>query len=198
MARVTSLYFTAQATRPVTHNQNTPPGPPSVSYTHLDVYKRQANGYAAAGSYENGRTVDSIGGGACQICTTLYNAVLLSELEVTQRQNHSMTVAYVDPSADAAIAGTYKDLKFVNNYETPIYIEGAVNGGKLSFTIYGKETRPANRTIKYVSETLGVTDPGEPIVKVDASLAPGARVTEQSSHRGLRSRLWKYCLLYTS
>ena len=151
-----------------------------------------ANGYAAAGSYENGRTVDSIGGGACQICTTLYNAVLLSELEVTQRQNHSMTVAYVDPSADAAIAGTYKDLKFVNNYETPIYIEGAVNGGKLSFTIYGKETRPANRTIKYVSETLGVTDPGEPIVKVDASLAPGARVTEQSSHRGLRSRLWKY------
>ena len=59
-----------------------------------------ANGYAAAGSYENGRTVDSIGGGACQICTTLYNAVLLSELEVTQRQNHSMTVAYVDPSAD--------------------------------------------------------------------------------------------------
>ena len=78
-----------------------------------------------------------------RICTTLYNAVLLSELEVTQRQNHSMTVAYVDPSADAAIAGTYKDLKFVNNYETPIYIEGAVNGGKLSFTIYGKETRPA-------------------------------------------------------
>ena len=67
-----------------------------------------------------------------------------------------------------------------------------MNGGKLSFTIYGKETRPANRTIKYVSETLGVTDPGEPIVKVDASLAPGARVTEQSSHRGLRSRLWKY------
>ena len=61
--------------------------------------------------------------------------------------------------------------------------------GKLSFTIYGKETRPANRTSKYVSETLGVTDPGEPIVKVDASLAPGARVTEQSSHS---------CLLYTS
>lgn len=167
------------------------PGEEFSAYVWMTPFTT-ANGYAAAASYENGRTVDSIGGGACQICTTLYNAVLLSELEVTQRQNHSMTVAYVDPSTDAAIAGTYKDLKFVNNYETPIYIEGAVNGGSLRFTIYGKETRPKNRTIKYVSETLGVTNPGDPIVKVDASLAPGARVTEQSAHRGLKSRLWKY------
>ena len=71
-------------------------------------------------------------------------------------------------------------------------MEGAVNGGTISFTIYGKETRPANRTIKYVSETLSKKDPGEPITKVDASLKPGARVKEQSAHYGLQSRLWKY------
>lgn len=151
-----------------------------------------ANGYATAAAYENGQVVDSIGGGVCQIATTLYNAALLAELEITQRQNHSMIVSYVKPSNDAAIAGTYKDIKVTNPYDTPIYVEGGTNGRTLFFTFYGKETRPANRTIKYVSETLSVTDPGEPIIKVDPSMAPGARVQEQSSHRGLRSRLWKY------
>lgn len=150
------------------------------------------NGYASAGSYANGQVVDTVGGGACQICTTLYNAALLSELEITQRQNHSMVVGYVKPSRDAAIAGTVKDLKFKNPYETPIYLEGLVSGGTLTFTIYGKETRPANRELQFVSETISTKDPGEPIRKVDASLAPGAQVKEQSAHTGLQSRLWKY------
>lgn len=151
-----------------------------------------ANGYATAAAYENGQVVDSVGGGVCQIATTLYNAALLAEMEITQRQNHSMIVGYVKPSNDAAIAGTYKDIKITNPYDTPIYVEAGTSGRTLTFTIYGKETRPANRTIKYVSETLSVTDPGEPITKVDNSLQPGARIQEQSSHRGLKSRLWKY------
>lgn len=151
-----------------------------------------ANGYATAAAYENGQVVDSVGGGVCQISTTLYNTALLAEMEITQRQNHSMTVSYVKPSNDAAIAGTYKDLKITNPYDTPIYLEGGVSGKTLVFTIYGKETRPANRTIKYVSETLSETDPGEPITKLDTTLAPGARVQEQAAHRGIKSRLWKY------
>lgn len=150
-----------------------------------------SNGYATAAAYENGMVVDSVGGGVCQISTTLYNAVLRAELEVVQRQNHSMIVTYVDPSADAAIAGTYKDLKFKNNYSTPIYVEGYTSGKTLYFTIYGKETRPANRTLEFVSETLSIQEPGAPITKVDPTLAPGARVVVQSSHRGRRSRLWK-------
>lgn len=167
------------------------PGEEFSAYEFLTPFTR-ANGYAAAGSYENGRVVDTIGGGACQLCSTMYNAALLAEVEITQRQNHSMLVDYVKPSQDAAIAGTVKDLKFKNNYETPIYIEGDVTGGTLTFTIYGKETRPANRTIKFVSETLGTINPGEPTLKVDPSLAPGAKVREQSGHVGRQSRLWKY------
>lgn len=167
------------------------PGEEFSAYQYLTPFTI-ANGYAAAGSYENGRVVDTVGGGACQLCTTMYNAALLAEMEITQRQNHSMVVNYVKPSQDAAIAGTVKDLKFKNPYDTPIYIEGGVNGGTLTFTIYGKETRPANREIKFVSETLGVMDPGAPATKVDPSLPPGARVQEQSAHRGMRSRLWKY------
>lgn len=150
-----------------------------------------ANGYATAAAYENGQVVDSVGGGVCQIATTLYNAALFAELEITQRQNHSMIVTYVPPSNDAAIAGTYKDIKVTNPYDTPIYVEGGTSGKTLTFTIYGKETRPANRTLKFQSETLSVQGAGEPITRVDPSLAPGARVRVQSAHQGLKSRLWK-------
>lgn len=166
------------------------PGETLSGYECMQPFTRD-NGYAAAAAYENGQVVDSIGGGVCQIATTLYNAALYAEMEITQRQNHSMVVGYVPPSNDAAIAGTYKDIKITNPYDTPIYVEGGTSGRTLTFTIYGKETRPANRTIKFQSETLSVQDPGEPITHVDPSLAPGARVRVQSSHRGLKSRLWK-------
>ena len=149
------------------------------------------NGYASAGAYENGRVVDSVGGGVCQIATTLYDASLEAELEITQRQNHSMIVTYVKPSMDAAIAGTYKDIKITNNYSTPIYIEGTTAGKTLTFTIYGKETRPANRKVEYISETISKTDPGEPQRKVDNSLRPGQTKQVQSAHIGYKSRLWK-------
>ena len=149
------------------------------------------NGYFTAAAYENGQVVDSVGGGVCQIATTLYDASLMAELTITQRQNHSMIVNYVKPSMDAAIAGTYKDIKITNPYDTPIYVEGGTSGRKLTFTIYGKETRPANRKVEYISETLGTTDPGAPQEKVDNSLAPGTRKQVQSAHTGLKSRLWK-------
>lgn len=150
-----------------------------------------ANGYKMATAYENGRSVDSVAGGVCQIATTLYNAALNAELEIVQRQNHSMTVAYVDHSRDAAIAGTYKDIKIANPYDTPIYIEGYTSGKKLVFAIYGKETRPENREIKFESKTLQWINPGDPIEEFDPTLAPGQRVQVQSSHTGIRSELYK-------
>ncbi len=110
------------------------------------------NGYQIAGAYENGQVVDSVGGGVCQVATTLYNAVIRAELEIVQRYNHSMIVSYVKPSDDAAIAGTYKDLKFKNNLDNPVYIEGYCSGGVITFNVYGVETRPANREISFRSE----------------------------------------------
>ncbi len=166
------------------------PGEVLSGYDCMNPFTTQ-NGYRTAVAYENGRSVDSIGGGVCQISTTLYNASLLAELEIVQRQNHSMSVSYVKPSMDAAIAGTYKDLKIKNPYDTPIYIEGYTSGRTLTFTIYGKETRPSNRTIKFESETLQWMDPGAPAEQIDPTLAPGQRVRVQSAHTGLRSRLYK-------
>lgn len=148
------------------------------------------NGYELAGSYENGTTVDTYGGGICQVSTTLYNAVIRAELEVTERFNHSMIVGYVDPSADAAIAGTYKDLKFVNNTKAPIYIEGYTSGRSIYFNIFGEETRDANREVSFVSETLSTTEPG-----TQYQAAPGSPIGSisqvQSSHTGYTAQLWK-------
>lgn len=147
------------------------------------------NGYTEAGSYENGKVVQSMGGGICQVSSTLYNACLLAELEITQRQPHSMMVSYVDPSADAAIAGDYKDLKFKNNTETPIYLEASVSGGYITFTIYGKETRAENRSVKYVSETLSTTPVGKTFVA--SSDALGTIKKSDSGHTGMKAQLWK-------
>lgn len=149
-----------------------------------------ANGYYEAGSYLNGLVVDSLGGGICQVSTTLYNAVLKAELDVTERFNHSMIVTYVDPSADAAIAGTSKDFKFVNNLEHPIYIEGITENKKVTFTIYGVEERPANREVIYESKVISKTVPEGEKVVADAS-QPIGYVDVQSSHTGYVAELWK-------
>ncbi len=152
----------------------------------------EANGYYMAGSYLNGRVVDSLGGGICQVSTTLYNAVLQAELEVTERHNHSMIVTYVDPSADAAIAeSSGKDFKFVNNMEYPIYIEGFTTPEKkITFTIYGVETRESNREVVYESVVLERTVPEEEVIYPDASL-PLGYCSVQSAHIGYRAELWK-------
>lgn len=151
-----------------------------------------ANGYYMAGSYLNGQVVDSLGGGICQVSTTLYNAVLLSELEVTERYNHSMIVTYVDPSADAAIAeSSGKDFKFKNNTDYPIYIEGYTTPDKqITFTIYGVESRDSNRQVEYESVVLERIVPDTEVIYTDAAQPVGYCVV-QSAHIGYKAQLWK-------
>lgn len=150
------------------------------------------NGYYMAASYLNGQVVDSLGGGICQVSTTLYNAVLLSELEVTERHNHSMIVTYVDPSADAAIAeSSGKDFKFVNNTGAPIYIEGVTTDDKhITFTIYGMETRDGSHQVRYESEVVSTTYPDSEVIYASESLPVGS-VSVQSAHIGYKANLWK-------
>ncbi|MBO5371679.1 MAG: VanW family protein [Lachnospiraceae bacterium] len=148
------------------------------------------NGYELAGSYENGTTVQSYGGGICQVSTTLYNAVILAELQIDERWNHSMIVSYVEPSMDAAIAGTSKDLKFTNNTDAPIYIEGYTVSSKVYFNIYGEETRPENREVSYISEVLSETPAGVTF-QADPTRPIGHLATMQSAHTGYTAKLWK-------
>lgn len=149
-----------------------------------------ANGYALAPSFENSTVVETYGGGICQVSTTLYNAVIRAELEVTERYEHSMVVSYVEPSMDAAIAGTVKDLKFVNNTDAPIYIEGITNGGVISFTLYGEETRQPGREVIFESEIVSETSAPTQI-QGSASYNVGYVSVQESTHAGKVAKLWK-------
>lgn len=167
------------------------PGEEFSAYEAVSPFS-EANGYYMAGSYLNGQVVDSLGGGICQVSTTLYNAVLLSELDVTERYNHSMIVTYVDPSADAAIAeSSGKDFKFKNNTEYPIYIEGITTPDKhITFTIYGVETRDPGREVIYESVVLERIAPDTEVIYTDAS-RPVGFCSVQSAHVGYKAQLWK-------
>ncbi|MCL2717471.1 MAG: VanW family protein [Lachnospiraceae bacterium] len=152
----------------------------------------EANGYELAGSFLQGQLVDSLGGGICQVTTTLYIAALYAELEISERHNHSMIVSYVEPSMDAAIAeSSGKNLRFINNTEAPIFVEGRTTSDRrVIFTIYGKEFRPANRVVEYQSEVLETRVPEGERVFQDAGF-PVGYISVQSAYIGYRSRLWK-------
>jgi len=166
------------------------PGEEFSAYETVSPFT-EANGYAMAGSYLNGEVVDSMGGGICQVSTTLYNAVLRAELNVTERSPHSMTVHYVDLSEDAAIAGTYKDFKFKNSTEYPIYIEGyTTSDKKITFNIYGKETRDKNRTISFESQMVSET-PATTILQEDAGQGIGYKAVSSKGSSGYVAELYK-------
>ncbi|MBQ6318476.1 MAG: VanW family protein [Lachnospiraceae bacterium] len=166
------------------------PGDSFSMYQTVSPFTEE-NGYYLAGSYLNGMVVESLGGGICQVSSTLYNAVLRAELQVDERHNHSMIVSYVDLSSDAAISGTSKDFKFTNNTEYPIYIEGITTEDKqVVFTIYGVETRPSNREVSYESEKISETVPEGDKIIADPSLPLGS-ISTQSAHTGYVGKLWK-------
>lgn len=151
----------------------------------------EENGYYLAGSYLGDEVVESLGGGICQVSTTLYNAVIRAELKVTARSNHSMIVSYVQPSEDAAIAESANmDFRFVNTLDYPIYIEGTTYNKSITFNIYGVETRPAGRRVSFESETLETIPTEGTRVKTDPA-QPVGYVKTAAGHTGYKAQLWK-------
>ena len=166
------------------------PGEQFSTYSTVSPFTEE-NGYFLAGSYLNGMVVESLGGGICQVSSTLYNAVLRAELQVDERYNHSMIVNYVKMSSDAAISGTSKDFKFTNDTDYPIYIEGyTTDDKKVVFNIYGVETRPANRTLEFESVEISKTEPVEEKIVTDSS-KPFGSISVQSAHTGYSGEFWK-------
>lgn len=149
------------------------------------------NGYLEAGSYSQGEVIQSYGGGVCQVSTTLYNAVLASELEIVERHNHQMTVHYVDLSYDAAVSDTgNQDFKFRNNLDLPVYLSGVINGKTITFTVYGAETRPADRKVEFYNEQTDEIEP--PVKKVKTpDLKKGETEVLQQGTTGYRAKLYK-------
>ena len=146
-------------------------------------------GYKDAKIYADGKVVDGLAGGICQVSSTLYNAALMADLEITDRRNHSFTTSYIKAGRDATVVYGVQDLKFKNTRTYPIRIEGSVSGGICGFTIKGiaenedyeiKIIPTTTSSIPYSTQTI-----------VDPSLAPGQQVVEQAGHPGYRVTTYK-------
>lgn len=104
-----------------------------------------ANGFFTATEYVNGESVQGIGGGTCQVSTTLYCAVLYADLQIVHRENHVMTVGYVPLGQDATVADGSIDFKFKNTTKYPIKITTHTDGGTIYVDIWGTAWNPARR-----------------------------------------------------
>ncbi len=106
-----------------------------------------ANGFFEAQEYSNGETVMGIGGGTCQVSSTLYNAVLYADLSIVSRLNHMFTVGYCPAGQDATVSDSGVDFKFMNNTDYPIKISAITGGGRVTVSIIGTQ-RDIPHTVK--------------------------------------------------
>ncbi|MDF2840897.1 MAG: hypothetical protein K0Q99_1669 [Clostridia bacterium] len=163
--------------------------PPGGTFSFNEVVGKRTieKGFREAGVYINGKVDTGIGGGICQVSTTLYNAVLLSDLEVLERSNHSLTVPYVPLSRDAAVSWGSQDLKFNNNTQNYIYIHSITNGGSITFELYSTKT---NKRVELISTTLSRNK--APIQYIDDIAAfIGKEKVVDKGHDGYQSQLVK-------
>ena len=149
-----------------------------------------ANGYRYAPIILNGQFVDGIGGGVCQISSTLYMALLFSEMEIVERRNHSLRVGYIDWAMDATLAGTWIDLRWRNNSDHPVTVEATVANGQVVINILGNEARDPGRTLSFTPVHLENIPYSETIVE-DPYLPYGERVLESRGTVGQRWALYK-------
>ena len=150
-----------------------------------------ANGYKDAGVYVNGKVEQGVAGGVCQVTSTLYNAVILAELEVVERYPHSMTVGYVPLGRDAAVAGGYKDLKFRNDTEYPVYLEAYARDGKVVCNLYGHEIHDAGHKVDFEMVFDGtIPKPAEKVTQ-DATKPEGYRQVTYTGKTGSKVSTYK-------
>ncbi|MDD4844856.1 MAG: VanW family protein [Anaerotignum sp.] len=151
-------------------------------------------GYRNAGVYVNGKVEAGMGGGVCQITSTLYNATIYAELEIVERFPHSMTVGYVPLGRDAAVADTYKDLKIKNDTEYPVYLEAYASSGVLQINLYGHEIHDAGREIEYQTVYEGTIPKPEEIVTEDPEKVEGEREITHNGRTGAKVSVYKIVL----
>lgn len=150
-----------------------------------------ARGYRDAGVYVNGKVEAGMGGGVCQITSTLYNAAIYAELGIAERSPHSMTVGYVPLGRDAAIAGNYKDLKIKNNTGYPVYLEAYASNGVLQINLYGHEVHEAGRKVEFETVYEATIEKPQEIVKEDPEKPEGEREVTSKGRTGAKVSVFK-------
>lgn len=150
--RVTNVVLSAKATSDVLLM----PGE-EFSYNNLTGKRTASNGYKDAPVIINGKLEQDVGGGVCQVSSTLFNSVLYSGLDVTSRRNHSLKSSYVSIGRDAMVSDGGSDFRFKNPYSHPVYIKNTVSNGVITSKIYGNISDKKNISIKvepYTTEGL--------------------------------------------
>lgn len=150
--RVTNVVLSAKATSDVLLM----PGE-EFSYNNLTGKRTTSNGYKDAPVIINGKLEQDVGGGVCQVSSTLFNSVLYSGLDVTSRRNHSLKSSYVSIGRDAMVSDGGSDFRFKNPYSHPVYIKNTVSNGVITSKIYGNTSDKKNISIKvepYTTEGL--------------------------------------------
>lgn len=159
------------------------------SYNKVVGARSISAGYKEAKIYQNGQVVDGLGGGICQISSTLYNAVVCANLEITERFNHQFITSYVKPGRDATVAYGSKDFKFKNTRTYPIRIDVYVNSGMAKVDIYGIKEKD-EKEISIDVETIS-TIPYETKYIKDSSLPPNDEKVKQRGADGIIVNAYK-------
>ena len=159
------------------------------SYNKTLGQRTVAKGYREAGGYAGGRVVPMLGGGICQISSTLYNAVLYANLDITERHNHMFVVGYVGTGKDATVSYGTLDFKFKNNRKYPIMIKTNIGNGVAQIDIYGVKEEPEYEV--EISTTVLEYIPYSTIYENDASLEEGKEKIVQGGANGCRSITYK-------
>lgn len=158
------------------------------SYNQTLGARTAAAGYKNAKVYENGQVVDGIGGGICQISSTLYNAALFANLEIVERRNHQFVTSYAPAGRDATVVYGMTDFKFKNTRKYPVRIVASSTNGIAKVSIYGiKEDE--EYTFQFNTKTVA-TIPFTTVYEEDESLEPGTEKIKQNGANGIRTETY--------
>lgn len=156
----------------------------TFSYNATLGPRSTATGYKNAKVYENGEVVDGIGGGICQISSTLYNAALMADMEIVERRNHQFVTSYVGAGRDATVVYGLTDFKFKNTRKYPIKLKASSVSGIATISIFGIKEEEREYTYTFKTNTIS-TIPFTTKYVEDASLQPGQEVVKQKGANGL-------------
>lgn len=145
-------------------------------------------GYRDAMVIVSGKFEPGVGGGICQVSSTLYNAVLKSGLDIVERHNHALAVAYVPVGLDATVVYGIQDFQFKNNTGHPIYLRAATGGGKLTVTVYG---HLSNKKRIELSSVIDKVIPFSEVREIDPQLAAGEEKIDHNGIPGYVARSFK-------
>ena len=160
----------------------------TFSYNQALGKRTEAAGYKNGKVYEAGQVVDGIGGGICQISSTLYNTALLANLDIVERRNHQFVTSYVPAGRDATVVYGVTDFKFKNTRKYPVRIVASANNGIATISMYGiKEEN--EYTFKFSTKTVASIPTTTKYVE-EASLPAGTEKVKQKGANGLKTETY--------